>query len=156
MKKLFMFLMIASVAVGAGYLIYQALIPKSDKLLEQYEAFTATIDQARYQANAAYRWEVDEELRIRQVALASAYNEDNRPEKAIVLLESLIAGMNKQQYVLDKRIRRNSGQVELVAIYYQRLADAYGLKHDEKKKAWALQKSDEHKAEAALLSTRGK
>ncbi len=155
MKKLFMILLIASAAVGAGYLIYQALVPKSDKLLEQYQAFTATIDQARYRINAAYRWEVDEELRIRQVALASAYNADKRPDEAIVLLEDLIAGMNKQQYVLNKRIRRNSGQVELVAIYYQRLADSYGLKHDEKKKKWALQKSDEYKAEAALLSQRG-
>jgi hypothetical protein len=30
------------------------------------------------------------------------------------------------------------------------------MKHDEKKKAWALQKSDEYKAEAALLEKRGK
>jgi hypothetical protein len=155
MKKLFMILLIASAAVGAGYLIYQALIPKSDKLLEQYQAFTATIDQARYQTNAAYRWEVDEELRTRQVALATAYNADERPDEAIVLLEGLIAGMNKQQYVLKKRIWRNSGQVELVAIYYQRLADSYGLKHDEKKKEWALRKCDEYKAEAALLEKRG-
>jgi len=151
-----MILLIAAVAVGAGYLIYRALLPKSDKLLEQYHAFTATIDQARYQTNAGYRWEVDEELRVRQVALASAYIADNRPDEAIALLEGLIAAMNKQQYVLKKRIRRNSGQVELVAIYYQRLADAYGLKHDEKKKAWARQKSDEYKAEAASLEKRGR
>jgi hypothetical protein len=156
MKKLFMILLMASVAVGAGYLIYRALIPKSDKLYEQYQAFAASIDQDRYRTNAAYRWEVDEELRIRQVVLASAYNADKRPDEAIVLLEGLIASMNKQQYVLDKRIRRNSGQVELVAIYYLRLADSYGMKHDEKKKAWALQKSDEYKAEAALLEKRGK
>jgi hypothetical protein len=156
MKKLFQILLIASVVAGAGYLIYQALIPESDKLYKQYQTFAASIDQARYRTNAGYRWEVDDELRSRQVALASAYNADKRPDEAIVLLEGLIADMNKQQRVLDKRIRRNSGQVELVAIYYARLADSYGLKHDEKKKAWALQKSDEYKAELILLEKRGR
>ncbi len=156
MKKLFMVLVIVAVAAGSGFLIYHALILKSDKLYEEYRAFIASIDETRYRTNAAHRWEVEEELRVRQVALASAYNADKRPDAAIALLEGLIASMNKQQRVLDKKVRRNSGQVELVAIYYERLADSYGMKHDEEKKAWALQKSNEYKAEAALLEKRGR
>ncbi|MGE5172812.1 MAG: hypothetical protein ACM3MD_03175 [Betaproteobacteria bacterium] len=125
-------------------------------MYEQYQAYIATIDQAQYSTNASYRWEVDEGIRTRQAALASAYNADKRPDKAIVLLEGLIDSMNKQQYVLKKKVRRNSGQVALVAIYYARLADSYGLKHDEEKRAWALQKSKEYEAEAAQLEKCGK
>jgi len=156
MKKLFKILLIMAVAGGSVFLIYQALTPKSDKLYKQYQDFIATIDETRYRTSAAYRFEVDEELGARRVALASAYNADKRPDEAIVLLEGLIASMNKQQYVLDKKVWRNSGQVELVAIYYERLAAAYGMKHDEKKKAWALQKSNEYKEEAFMLERRGK
>ena len=155
MKKLFMILVMVAVVGGSGFLIYQVLSPKSDKLYKQYQTFIASIDEIRYKTNAAYRFEVDEELRTRQVALASAYNADKRPDEAVILLEGLIASMNKQQYVLDKKVRRNSGQVELVAIYYKSLADSYGLKHDEEKKAWALQKSNEYQAEAAMLEKRG-
>jgi hypothetical protein len=137
-------------------LIYQALTPKSDKLYKQYQTFIASIDEIRYKTSAAYRFEVNDELGRQQIALASAYNEDKKPDEAIILLEGLIASMNKQQYVLDKKVGRNSGQVGLVAIYYEKLAASYGMKHDEQKKAWALQKSDEYKAEAAMLEKRGK
>jgi hypothetical protein len=154
MKKLFIVLVIVAVAVGSGYLIYQALIPESDKLYEQYQAFRATIDQARFNTNAGYRWEVGEQNRNWQFKLASAYNADKRPDEAIRILEGLIAAMNKQQYALDRKVPRNSGQVEWVAIYYAGLADSYGLKHDETKKAWALQKSEEYREEAARLATR--
>jgi hypothetical protein len=154
MKKLFMVLVIVAVTVGAGYLIYRALIPKSDKLYEQYQTYLVTIDQPRYNTNAGYRWEVGEHIRIWKTNLASSYNADNRPDEAIILLEGLIADMNKQQYVLDKKVPRNSGQVEWVAIYYAHLADSYGLKHDEKKQAWAMQKSEEFRLEAARLATR--
>ncbi len=156
MKKFLIALVLAAVAGGAGYMIYKALIPKSTTLYEQFQAFLATIDQTRYNTNAGYRWEVDEGIRIRQAALAAAYNADKKPDEAIAILEGLIASMNKQQYVLDKKVSRNSGQVELVAIYYARLADSYGLKHDEEKKAWAMQQSNEYKAEAARLAQRGK
>lgn len=156
MKKLLMVLVMAAVAGGAGYLIYKALVPKSSKMYEQYQAYIATIDQTRYSTNAGYRWEIDEGIRTRQAALASAYNADKRPDEAIVLLEGLIESMNKQQYILKKKVRRNSGQVALVAIYYARLADAYGLKHDEEKRAWALQKSKEYEAESARLEKLGK
>jgi hypothetical protein len=154
MKRLFMVLLIVVVAVGSGYLIYRALIPKSDKLNEQYQAFMTTIDQTSYRTSARYRWEVDDKIRRWQFDLASAYNADKRPDEAIILLEGLIAAMNKQQYALDKKIPRNSGQVEWVAIYYAGLADSYRLKHDEEKTAWALQKSEEYRAEAARLATR--
>jgi hypothetical protein len=155
MKKLFMILVMVAVVGGSGFLIYQVLTPKSDKLYKQYQTFIASIDETLYKTKASYRFEVDEEIRIRQVALASAYNVDKRPDEAIILLEGLIASVNKQQYVLDTKVRRNSGQVELVAIYYKSLADSYGLKHDEEKKAWALQKSNEYQAEAAMLANRG-
>ncbi len=154
--KFLIVLVLAAFAGWSGYKIYRALIPPSGILYEQYQAYIATIDQARYQANAGYRWGVDDELRTRQAALAAAYNADKKPDKAIALLEGLIESMNKQQYVLNKKVRRNSGQVELVAIYYSRLADSYALKHDEEKRAWAQQKSDEYKAEAARLSQKGK
>jgi hypothetical protein len=154
MKRLFIVVLIVVVAVGSGYLIYQALIPVSDKLNEQYQAFMATIDQTSYRTSARYRWEVDDKIRRWQFDLASAYNADKRPDEAIILLEGLIAAMNKQQYALDKMIPRNSGQAEWVAIYYAGLADSYGLKHDEEKKAWALQKSEAYRAEAARLATR--
>ena len=156
MKKMLIVLILAAVTGGAGYLIYKALIPKSTTMYEQYQAYVATIDQTRYNTNAGYRWEVDDVIRTKQAALAAAYNADKKPDEAIAILEGLIASMNKQQYVLNKKVSRNSGQVELVAIYYARLADSYGLKHDEEKKAWALQQSNEYKAEAARLAQRGK
>ncbi len=156
MKKFFIILVLAAAAAVASYFIYKALIPKSTTLLEQYQAYLTTIDQARYSTNAGYRWEVDEEIRTRQAALAAAYNADKKPDEAIAILEGLIAAMNKQQYVLNKKVSRNSGQVELVSIYYARLADSYALKHDEAKRAWALQQSNEYKAEAARLAQRGK
>ncbi len=156
MKKFFIILVLAAAAAVAGYFIYKALIPKSTTLLEQYQAYLATVDQARYNTNAGYRWEVDEIIRTKQAALAAAYNADKKPDEAIAILEGLIAAMNKQQYVLNKKVSRNSGQVELVAIYYARLADSYALKHDEEKKAWAVQQSNEYKAEAARLAQRGK
>ncbi len=156
MKKFIIILFLAAVAGGAGYFIYKALIPKSTTLLEKYQEYLATVDQTRYQSNAGYRWAVDDEIRTRQAAIAAAYNEDKKPDPAIAILEGLIESMNKQQYVLNRKVRRNSGQVELVAIYYARLADSYALKHDEEKKAWALQKSAEYKAEAAQLAQKGK
>jgi hypothetical protein len=155
MKKLFMIVVLVVVAGGSGYLIYRALTPKSDKLREQYQTFIASIDETRYKTTAAYRFEVDEELRTRRFAMASAYNADKKPDEAIILLEGLIASMNKQQYVLDKKVRRNSGQAELVAIYYESLAASYGMKHDEEKRAWALQKSNEYREEAVMLEKRG-
>lgn len=156
MKKLFKFLVMIAVTVGSGFLIYQALTPKSDKLYKQYQTFIATIDETRYKTSAGYRFEVNDELGRQQLTLASAYNADKRPDEAIILLEGLIASMDKQQYVLDKKVRRNSGQVGLLAIYYEKLAASYGMRQDEQKKAWALQKSSEYKAEAAMLEKRGK
>ncbi len=156
MKKYLIVLVLAGILGGAGYFIYKALIPKSTTLLEQYQQYLATVDQARYQANAGYRWGVDEELRTRQAALAAQYNADKKPDKAIAILEGLIESMNRQQYVLNKKVRRNSGQVELVAIYYSRLAESYALKKDEEKKSWAQQKSAEYKADAAELAQKGK
>ncbi len=156
MKKLLIVLVLVAVSGWSGYLIYKALIPKSTTLYEQYQTYLSTIDQARYKTNAGYRWEVTEGIRTRQAALAAAYNSDKKPDEAIAILEELIASMNKQQYVLNKKVRRNSGQVELVAIYYARLADSYSLKQDEEKKAWAMQKSNEYKAEAARLAQKGK
>jgi hypothetical protein len=156
MKKLFKLLAMAAVVGGLGFLLYHALTPKSAKLYKEYQAFLATVDQTRYSTNAGYRYEVDDELAGRQLALATAYNADKKPDEAIALLEGLIASRNKQQSVLDKKVRRNSGQVELVAIYYERLATSYGLKNDEKKQAWALQKSNEYKEEAFTLEKRGR
>ncbi len=156
MKKFLIILVLAIAAAVAGYKIYKAMIPKSTTLYEQYQAYLATVDQARYSTNAGYRWEVDDVIRTRQAALAAAFNADKKPDEAIAILEELIASMNKPQYVLNKKVGRNSGQVELVAIYYARLAESYALKKDEAKRAWALQQSNEYKAEAARLSQKGK
>jgi hypothetical protein len=69
-------------------------------------------------------------------------------------LESIIGSVNRPQYVHGRKTARNCGQVRLVAKYYSILSDAYGMKHDEKKRAWALKMSMHYETEAEQLRKR--
>jgi hypothetical protein len=151
MKRVFLIVVLLSLAAVAVFLLYHAFIPTSDKLFAQYQEYIVSIDQPRYAASAAYRWEVDQELLSRQHALARAYNADRKPDSAIMFLEGLIETRNEQQYIFGRKLPRNAGQAALVAIYYELLANSYDMKHDEKKKTWALKKSKEYKEEALRL-----
>jgi hypothetical protein len=152
MKKNILVLVISIVVIASSVLIYHALTPKkSDILYKQYEAFIASIDQVRYRASAGYRFEIDNKLTTWQVDLAQAFIEDKRPDDAIPLLEGLIESLNKDQYVLGEKVARNPGQVRYLAIYHEKLAACYDLKHDMSKKVWAMQKGDEYRREAARL-----
>lgn len=83
------------------------------------------------------------------------YSSMRKPGETIIYLETLIGSMNRPQYVQGRQATWNSGQVRLVAKYYSILSEAYGMKHDVKKQAWALNMSMHYEAEAEQLRKRG-
>ncbi len=154
MKKLIIALLGLSIIGGAGYFLYEGSVPKSERLQAKYKKFTDSLDQNQYATDQSYRERINRELLDRQEALAFVYINEQKPNEAIIFLESIIGSVNRPQYVHGRQTARNSGQVRLVAKYLSILSDAYGMKHDEKKRAWALKMSMHYETEAEQLRKR--
>jgi hypothetical protein len=153
-KKFIIALLGLAIVGGAGYFLYEGSVPKSERLQAKYKKFTDSLDQSQYATDQSYRERINQELHDRQEALAVVYINEQKPDEAIIFLETLIRSMNGPHYVHGRQAPRNSGQAGLVAKYYTLLSDAYGMKYDEKKRAWALNMSMHYEAEAEQLRKR--
>lgn len=154
MKKFIIALLGLSIIGGAGYFLSEGSVPKSERLQAKYKRFTDSLDQSQYATDQSYRERINQELHDRQEALAFVFIDEQKPDEAIIYLETLIGSMNRPQYVQGRQAARNSGQVRLVAKYYSILSEAYGMRHDVKKRAWALKMSIHYEAEAEQLRKR--
>lgn len=148
MKKAFITAVILAAAIGAGMLVYSALVSECDDRYEQYELFVSAIDRSRFSSDGYYRWETGEQMTKRQADVAWACLSEKKPERAAAMYRLLIDSANKPQYALERRLPRSSAQVKLVAVYYGLLAQAYDMQGDEQQKAAALKKQAEFEAEA--------
>jgi predicted Zn-dependent protease len=154
MKKGLIVLTILILSGGAGYLIYKSSLSKCDQLYKQYGEFLTSKDDNRYRSNSLYRREMNAKLKKQQYDAASACLHENKPDIAIMMFKSLIESENGPQFVLDQRTPRISPQVTMVALYYGRLAEAYGKAGDEGQKSDALKKQKEYQDEANRLKKR--
>lgn len=152
-KSIIAFLGLAIVG-GAGYFLYEGSIPKSERLEAKYQKFSNSLDESQYATDQSYRERINQELHARQEALAVVYINEQKPDEAIIFLETLIGALNRQQYDHGHLAPRTSGQVRLVAKYYAMLSDAYGMKHDNRKQVWALDRSTHYATESEQLSKR--
>jgi hypothetical protein len=156
MKKFFNAVLLLVIAGALGFALYLYLTPKSKGLLKQYREFISTIDEARYRANESYRFETDQKLHDHHKALARAYLDEKKPDKAIEFIEGLIKSESGTHYLLGERVPKNSGQTALLAIYHGWLAEAYGQMNDETRRLAALKKKELLMREAEALEKRGR
>jgi predicted Zn-dependent protease len=128
---------IAVMAVLVLYVLRQASKPESAIIAAELETLARSKDPARAEKDPLYARDFEEKLQFLDYRLAVAYNSENRPDEAIVILERLIKGEETRQRSGSPRHSRSYAQA---ARYYDALIDSFELKGDDEsaKKAAGL------------------
>jgi hypothetical protein len=148
--KKYLFVLIVLAAGAIGFTVYWNMT-ECDREYEKYRDHVSLIDAQRLSTSRQYQWDVSQDLQKRQDALLDICFDKRHMPIAIELLEGLIAGLNKPQYLFERKLRRNSAQVKLVSIYYRKLAAAYEVQGNREKKEQALKNAQRYEAEAVRI-----
>lgn len=122
--RIILFFTLAIVVTAAAYVVRNATKPLSAIILKERAALARSLAEAVPSQDPAEARKADEKLKILGYRLAMAYNKEEKPDKAIPVLEEMIA---------QERARepRTAISYHDEARYYAVLAVSYELKHDQ-------------------------
>lgn len=135
----------ACLITGLGYYYYISSMPESKKIEREIDKLFDTKDDDR-----TLKYHI---LRYRQ---ARAFNNENRPDSAIIMLTSAIKGYREDaivKYTFFAIVQPFSLNYEMEAMCFEELARSFELKGDLKSRDKALDKS-KHAKETANKLTR--
>jgi predicted Zn-dependent protease len=96
-------------------------------------------DDKKAKQNPVYASNFESKMRFIDYRLAVAYNSENRPDDAIVVLQRIISEESMQ----NNEIPRRSRSYTVEAQYYEALAKSYVLKKDPETAEKAMKRRDE-------------
>ncbi len=126
MKKVIGIIAVVAVLGVVLYAARQAATPRSAGFEKRYKALVEAIDEGRFLKDSFYRSQQNREIRDVMTDLASAYMYEEKPDLAIPLWRTLIEMFEGPQFEYGRKMPVTSAQLELQALYYERLAEAYG------------------------------
>lgn len=134
------------------YLFGEVSAPVSSLLGKERDRLVRSLKENGSPQGAAAR-DIEEKIEVLDYRLAMAYNAENRPDKAVAVLERLIR--DEEAKAAGKK--RSSRSYLREARYYETLADAYDLKRDDgevmsakHKRLELLSKAEDRKREEML------
>ena len=139
---------IAAVILFAVYLVRQATVPQSAIIAKERNRLFASRDQKRLANDPIYAGEIEDKLALLDYWMAVAYNAENKPDKAIAILQRLI---NDEETRGEGGIPRRSRSYTHEAHYYEALKESFGLKHEVAEVNKALDRYSQLKTKAAEL-----
>lgn len=122
------FFAIAAAIILGVYLSQTALAPMSSMIAKERSGLARSRDEVRAGKDPAYARSIEEKLHILGYRLAMAYNAENKPDKAIAVLQQLI---DEERAKEKSGVQRNSRSYLNEARYYEAMAESYDLKKDE-------------------------
>ena len=156
MKKALWIALTVLVISVAAYAVYYAFWPEleSDKIRKQYHSHLQSLDESKFPKDYQYRTMFESKSKDFQISLALAYNRENNPDDAIVIIEELIKQNRDPQYRLFGRLMpRGSWVYKFDANYYEMLANAFDLKKDNDSRDKALNNKYQALAQEKRLSS---
>ena len=139
-----LFIVVAAVLL-VFYLMRESSKPESAIIAAERANLVHTKDIKRAEQDPVYAASLESKLRFLDYRQAVAYNSENRPDDAIVLLLRII----KEESRLKDGIPRRSRSYTAEAQYYESLATSYQLKKDSDAENKAMQNREELLARAA-------
>lgn len=154
MKKVVGIIAVMAVLGAVLYAARQAATPRSVGLEKSYKALVEAIDEVRFLKDSFYRSQQNREIRNVMTDLASAYMHEEKPDLAIPLWRTLIEMFEGPQFEYGMKMPVTSAQLELQALYYERLAEAYGKTGEAENRKKAEAKVTNIKARAVRLAAK--
>ncbi len=150
--KIYLRLLILFAAAAAVlfvvYLVRQAKAPQSAIIARERNRVYSSRETDRMKNDPLYASKLQEQLALLDYRLAVAYNTENDPDKAIAVLQRLIA---EEEAGETSGIPRRSRSYMLEADYYEALKESYELKHDAADVNKALDRYAELRTKASEL-----
>lgn len=127
LRILVLFLVAAAVLL-VFYMFRRATAPESAIIAKEKNRMAAAADKDRMDKDPIYAHDVKEKLQFLDYTLALAYNNENNPDAAIMVLQKLIGDEEtKNKAGAPRRSRSYLNEAQ----YYEALQKSYSLKHDE-------------------------
>lgn len=136
----------------AGFLLFrQASAPESAIIAREKEKLSASLDKGRMEKDPVYAFEMQDRLQFLDFQMAVAYNKENKPDKAVPVLEKLISD---EQAKNKGDIPRRSRSYQAEASYYEALQESCSLKHDQAGEERAINRRAQLRASAEQAKRR--
>jgi hypothetical protein len=132
----------------AVYLVRQATVPQSSIIAKERNRLYASRDMKRLANDPVYASELEDKLALLDYWMAVAYNAENKPDKAIAILQRLI---NNEEAGEKGGMPRRSRSYMHEANYYEALKGSFELKHEAAEVNKALDRYTQLKTRAGEL-----
>ncbi len=132
----------------AVYLVRQATVPQSAIIAKERNRLYESRDKMRLANDPVYAAELEDKLALLDYWMAVAYNEENKPDKAIVILQRLITDEEARG---KGSMPRRSRSYMHEASYYEALKESFELKNEGAEVNKALDCYTQLKTKAAEL-----
>jgi hypothetical protein len=126
--RLIILFAVAAAALLVMYLVRQATEPQSAIIARERDRVYAARDGDRMKNDAVYAAKVEDTLALLDYRLAVACNAENKPDRAIDILQRLIGDEEAKE---KGGIPRRSRSYLQEANYYEALKESFALTHDE-------------------------
>jgi predicted Zn-dependent protease len=139
---------VSAAIVFAVYLVRQATVPQSVIIAKERNRLYSSRDKKRMAGDPVYAGDLDDKLALLDYWMAAAYNDENKPDKAIAILQRLI---NDEEAREKGGISRRSRSYMHEANYYEALKESFELKHEVAEVNKSLDRYTQLKIKAAEL-----
>ncbi len=130
------------------YLVRHAIEPQSAVIARERKTVFASEDKDRMKSDPIYAGEVREKLAFLDYRLAVAYNAEQKPDKAIDILQRLI---RDEEDTEKSGVPRRSRSYMREADYYEVLKESFELKHNDAEVNTALDRYGQLRTKALEL-----
>lgn len=141
---------VAAAILLAVYVARRATVPQSAVIAKERNRIYDSRDKKRMANDPIYAGELENKLALLDYWMAVAYNDENKPDKAVVILQRLI---HDEEAGKQGGIPRRSRSYLREAGYYEALKESYELKHDAAEVKRALDRYTQLKIKAAELKS---
>ncbi len=146
--RLTILIAVSAAILLAVYLVRQAAVPQSAIIAKEKNRLYASRDKKRMADDPVYAGELEDKLALMDYWMAVAYNDENKPDKAIAILQRLIS---KEEAGEKSGMPRRSRSYMHEANYYEALKESFELKHEVAEVNRALDRYTQLKIKAAEL-----
>jgi len=143
--KIIVLFIVAAAVLMVLYLMRESSKPESAIIAAEKSNLVHSQDTKRAEQDPVYAASLESKLRFLDYRQAVAYNSENRPDDAIVILLRII----KEESQMKDGIPRRSRSYAAEAQYYEALVTSYDLKKDTDARKKAMQSHEELLARAA-------
>ncbi len=148
LRYLLLLVVVAAVLLVV-YAVRQATEPESAIIARERNNLVASRDESRAGKDPFYERDLQRKLDFLNFRLAVAYNAEQKPDKALEVLQRLIdKEEEKEKSGLPRRARSYTNEAD----YYEALKTSFDLKHDEAEANRALERRMQLLTKAAELS----